>query len=86
MSDDGSESDTAVSASGSVAVAGWPHYPSKPIPASTQFRPGPSTDGSDGGGYWNGSFDGASDTGTKATLSNPADMKRTGTCSVSGDP
>ncbi|KIJ33886.1 hypothetical protein M422DRAFT_264010 [Sphaerobolus stellatus SS14] len=44
-SDDGSEPDTAVSTSGSVAAAGWSHYPSKPFPASTQFRPGPRSSG-----------------------------------------
>ncbi|KIJ52919.1 hypothetical protein M422DRAFT_242870 [Sphaerobolus stellatus SS14] len=43
--DDGSEPDTTVSVSGSVAAAGWSHYPSKPIPASTQFRPGPRSSG-----------------------------------------
>ncbi|KIJ52850.1 hypothetical protein M422DRAFT_242782 [Sphaerobolus stellatus SS14] len=97
-SDDGSEPDTALSASGSVAAAGWSHYPNKPITASTQVRPGPRSSGyssgtshntntvmsapgstSNGSGCWDGSFEGASDAGTKAAASNTADMKTTNT-------
>ncbi|KIJ33915.1 hypothetical protein M422DRAFT_264051 [Sphaerobolus stellatus SS14] len=85
-SDDDSEPDTAVSASGFVAAVGSSHYPSKPIPASTQFRPGPSIDGSEGSGYWDGNFEGASDAGTKAAASNPADMKTTGSGSLDDRP
>ncbi|KIJ33902.1 hypothetical protein M422DRAFT_264034 [Sphaerobolus stellatus SS14] len=44
-SDDGAEPDTALSASGSVAAAGWSHYPNKPIPVSTQVCPGPRSPG-----------------------------------------